>query len=157
MTDPSDYSHTHEPPPSFLGPTQPAQDLSLPEREVVTPMGIAYFRDANLEEYGYRYSFSKPCKEKMVEIVYLKDDGSTGTVIADLESLFDTKIVVTDDGKPACRITFKLLKEVTSPVSLHCADVPVDSISGGLVGKILKGLLDHFLEQVYGRKQEAQV
>lgn len=139
-------------PPTHLGPSV---DPTLPSREVLTPLGKADFRDAVLEEKGYRFSFAKKCNEKLVEIVYLRDDGSTGTVIADLESLFDTKILVNDDGKPVCRVTFKLLKEVTSPVNLNCADVPVESITGGAVGKMLRGLLAHFLEQVYGRQKAA--
>ena len=144
-----DHAHNYDQPPTHLGPPK---DPMLPDREVVTPMGVSIFRDANLEAKGYRYSFSKACQERLVEIVYLKDDGTTGTVIADLDSLFDTKIVVNDKGTPVCRVTFKLLKEVTSPVNLYCADVPVASINNGAVGKMLKGLLDHFLGQVYGRQ-----
>lgn len=120
-------------------------------------MGASTFQDAALESNGYRYSFAKGCQERLVEIVYLKDDGSTGTIIADLDSLFDTNIVVTDDGKPVCRVTFKILKEVTSPVNLHCADVPVASVNNGVVGKMLRSLLDHFLKQVYGRQQATPV
>ncbi len=146
-----DHDHSHEQPPKQLGPPK---DPSLPDREVLTPMGISIFRDANLEKRGYRYSFSKACQERMVEIVYLKDDGTTGTVIADLESLFDTQVVVAD-GKPVCRVTFKLLRKVSNPVNLHCADVPVTSISNGTVSKMLRGLLDYFLEKVYGRQPAA--
>lgn len=153
MTEEHDHDHSHDQPPRHLGPPV---DPSLPQREIMTPMGVSFFRDATLEEQGYRYSFSKKCNEKMVEIVYLKEDGTTGTVIADLESLFDTKIIVNDENKAMCRVTFKLLREVTNPVSLQCADVPVDSISNGMVGNMLRKLLDHFLKQVYGR-QEATV
>ena len=143
--------HTHEHPPTHLGPTP---DPNLPQREVVTPMGISKFQDAGLENNGYRYSFSKASNDRLVEIVYLKDDGSTGTIISDLDSLFDTKIVVNSAGKAMCRVTFKLLKEVTNPIQMHCADVPIDTISGGFMGKMLKNLLDYFLKKTYGLKKD---
>jgi len=145
------HDHDHPHPPKVLG--KPS-DPNLPHREVVTPMGISTFQDASLEENGYRYSFAKAANDRLVEIVYLKDDGSTGTIIADLESLFDTRIIVGDDGKAMCRVTFKLLKEVTNPIQMQCADVPVDNISGGFMGKMLKNLLDHFLSNTYGFQKD---
>jgi len=150
-----EHDHNHEHPPTHLGPNV---DHSLPERTVLTPMGISQFRDAHLEAKGYRYSFSKPCGERMVEIVYLKDDDTTGTIIADLESLFDLKFVVDDYNKAVCRVTFKILKDVTNPVTLSRADVPFSgAFTSGAVTKMLKGLLDHFLGQVYGRTETAAV
>lgn len=141
--------HGQEQPPARLIAHAP-EDLSLPEREILTPMGKSRFRCMQLEERGFRYSFAKNCDDKLVEIVYLKPDGSTGTVIADIDSLFDTKIIV-KDNKPVCMITFKLLKTVGNPVDLHCAEVPIDSVSNGIVGQMLRGLLDYFLEKVYGK------
>ena len=141
-------TEAYEAPPTYLGPSV---DTSLPKREVLTPLGTSTIRDADLERKGYRYSYSKPCQKRLVEIVYLKEDDTTGTVIADLESLFDIKLVTSADNKLCCRVTFKLLREVTSPVNLHCADVPVDSISSAKINSILKSLMDHFLEKVYGR------
>lgn len=143
-------NHPHDQPPKVLGP---AINPNLPQREVVTPMGISTFQDANLEKKGYRYSFSKEANDRLVEIVYLKDDGSTGTIIADLESLFDTRIIVDDTGNPLCRVTFKLLNKVTNPIQLQCADVPVSAINSGFMGKMFKNLLDHFLGNTYGLQQ----
>jgi len=145
----TEHNHDHPPPRLIAGP---AEDMSLPQREVLTPMGRSTFRDANLEKHGFRYSFCKGCDDKLVEIVYLKNDGTTGTIIADIDSLFDTKIISRDD-KPICLVTFKLLREIDNPISLHRAEVPIDSVSGGIVGKMLKGLLEYFLERVYGRSE----
>lgn len=143
----------HEPdhPPTHLTSATVVEDSSLPEREILTPMGKSLFRNAELEKKGYRYSFSKNCDGKLVEIIYLKEDGTTGTIIADIDSLLDTEIVVRDD-KPVCLVTFKLLKKITNPVNLYRAEVPLTSVSGGIVGKMLRGLLDYFLEKVYGRE-----
>lgn len=142
------HPHVHPHPPARL--IAGSDDPNLPEREVYTPMGKSRFRSKELEEKGYRYSFAKNCDEKLVEIVYLKEDGSTGTIIADIDSLFETKIAVKDD-EPVCLVTFKILKDIDNPVSLHRAEVPIKSVSGGIVGKILRGLLDYFLERVYGK------
>lgn len=139
-----------EPPARLIAATAGDIDPSLPEREVYTPMGKSRFRSKVLEEKGYRYTFSKNCDEKLVEIVYLKEDGSTGTIIADIDSLFETKIVVRDN-EPICLVTFKLLKDIGNPVTLHRAEVPISSVSGGIVGKMLRGLLEYFLERVYGK------
>ncbi len=143
----------HEPahPPTRLISKGAEDDPSLPEREILTPMGKAKFRNADLESKGYRYSFAKNCDDKLVEIIYLKDDGSTGTIIADIDSLLDTEVVVRE-GKPVCLVTFKLLKKVSNPVNMHRAEVPISSLSNGIVGKMLRGLLDYFLEKVYGRE-----
>ena len=113
-------------------------------------MGKSRFRCRVLEEKGYRYTFAKNCDEKLVEIVYLKADGTTGTIIADIDSLFETKIIV-KDNEPICLVTFKLLKDIGNPVTLHRAEVPINSINGGIVGKMLRGLLEYFLERVYGK------
>jgi hypothetical protein len=143
----------HEPahPPTHLVAKGFEDDPSLPEREIFTPMGKAKFRSSELETKGYRYSFASGCDEKLVEIVYLKDDGTTGTIIADIDSLLATEMVVRDN-KPVCLVTFKLLREVTNPVNMHRAEIPINSLSTGIVGKMLRGLLDYFLEKVYGRQ-----
>jgi len=143
--------HVHEHPPTRLTTAVLADDdPTLPEREILTPLGKARLRNASLESKGYRYSFSKNCDDKLVEIVYLRDNGTTGTIIADIDSLFDTELTVKDE-KPVCQVTFKLIKKATNPVNIYRADVPISSISDGLVGNIMRGLLDYFLEKVYGR------
>jgi hypothetical protein len=142
----------HDHPPTHLSSATLEADPALPAREILTPMGKSTFRSASLEEKGYRYSFAKGCDEKLVEVVYLKDDGTTGTVIADIDSLLHTEVVVKDD-KPVCLVTFKLLKEVSNPVDLYRAEVPLNSVSGGIVGKMLRGLLDYFFGKVYGREK----
>ncbi|MHA2066333.1 MAG: hypothetical protein ACXABY_18335 [Candidatus Thorarchaeota archaeon] len=151
-------THQHPHPPTRLI-ASPPEDMTLPEREVYTPMGKSKFRSKELEERGYRYSFAKNCDDKLVEIVYLKPDGTTGTIIADIDSLFETKVVSKDD-EVICLVTFKLLKDIDNPVTLHRAEVPINSINGGIVGKMLRGLLEYFLDRVYGKadskREEAQ-
>ena len=144
-----DHGHPH-PPTRLIASNGDDADPTLPEREVYTPMGKSRFRSKVLEEKGYRYTFAKNCDEKLVEIVYLKADGTTGTIIADIDSLFETKII-SRDNEPLCLITFKLLRDIDNPVTLHRAEVPIGSVSGGIVGKMLRGLLEYFLERVYGK------
>lgn len=144
--------HAHPHPPGELGPVLGiSKDASLPEREIITPMGTAKFRSRDLEENGYRWTFSKASNSRMVEIVYLKEDGSTGTIIADVDSLFDTRIEVKDD-KPVCIVTFKFMRKVTNPVNLQCASVPITTVSNGVVGKMLTQLLEFFLERTFGKE-----
>lgn len=142
-----EHAHVHEHPPKDLSSVNP----SLPEREVLTPMGRAKFRNADLEEKGYRWLFTKGSDNKMIEVVYLKDDGTTGTIVADLDSLFD-KQVVSRDNIPMCVVTFKVITKVGDTVELIRADVPIKTMDD--ITKTLEspGLIDYFLEKAYGRK-----
>jgi hypothetical protein len=128
-----------------------SEDASLPEREVMTPLGKAKFRNKTLEEKGYRWTFVKDTNNELLEIVYLKDDGSTGTLIADLDTLFDRKIV-SKDNLPYCIVTLKIIAGVGSTVELVRADVPIKSLDD--VTHTLKkpGVLNYFFEKIYGRK-----
>ena len=141
------HAHPHSHPPTKLS----SEDTSLPEREILTPLGRAKFRNAELEEKGYRWLFTTGSDDEMIEVVYLKDDGSTGTLIADLDTIFDKKII-SRDNIPMCLVTYKVMKSVGESVELIRAEVPIRSMDD--INKTLKrpGLIDYFLEKAYGRK-----
>jgi hypothetical protein len=121
----------------------------IPERLVYTPMGVGKFRNADLERDGFRWGWSGP-EGKLVEIVYLRPNGDTGTVIADVESLLDMKVVMRD-GTPVCCVTFKLLKTIKAPVDLYGATVPIDGIKEDRMKETVGRLLTHFLRRTYGK------
>lgn len=119
------------------------------ERLVRTPSGNKMFDVATLDEKGYHWKLMGEDK-RLVEIVYVRVDGSTGTIIADLDSLFDLRMVV-EDGRPVCEVIFKFLSEVTSPVTLHRARVRLQKIDGDILSKIAGQLLDSFLSGMFGK------
>jgi len=124
----------------------------LPVREIVTPMGKAKFKNKELEEKGYRYSFSRNCDERLIEIVYLRKDGSTGTLIADVNTLFAVSLKDED----TYTITLKVFKTIVddSALELHRVDVPALMYDNyGLAGILLRAVLDHVLQRAFGREK----
>ena len=140
-------------PPKSLVSSPPVYN-SLPPRVVLTPMGKASFRNETLEKKGYRYSFSRKCDGRLVEIVYLKKDGSTGTLIGDIDTLFDVHYT----GR-VYTVVFKFIGDTSDAsgdtVTLHKVDVsPKLFHMSGLSGDLLVRILDKVLSEVFGRKEE---
>lgn len=148
-----EHPHPHPHPPSNLT----SVNQNLPERTIVTPMGTTKFRSEDLETKGYRWTFAKKSDNKLIELVYLKSDGSTGTLIADVDTLFDRQIV-SKDNIPYCTITLKVIasigerEEVGPSVELIRADVPIKRFND--INEILTraDVLDYFFEKLYGRR-----